>query len=114
MTEPTFWDDHDAAQEVIDESNWLKEKVEQFEAMDVKYNDEEVMYELIKKENYHERHTELLEEVKLLQQMVKDFQLEMILSEPSDKNNAIIELHTGAGGTESQDWASILLRMSHR
>ena len=114
MTEPTFWDDHDAAQEVIDESNWLKEKVEQFEAMDVKYNDAEVMYELVKEENDQELHTELLEEVKLLQQMVKDFELEMLLSEPYDKNNAILELHPGAGGTESQDWASILLRMYQR
>src|SRR5699024_5684880 len=44
----------------------------------------------------------------------KNFELEMLLSEPYDKNNAILELHPGAGGTESQDWASILLRMYQR
>src|SRR5699024_4633273 len=42
---------------------------------------------------------------------VKDFELEMLLSGPYDKNNAILGLHPGAGGKESQDWASILLRM---
>ena len=44
MAEPTFWDDHDAAQKVIDESNWLKNKVDQFEAMAENMDDAEVMY----------------------------------------------------------------------
>src|SRR5690606_34388209 len=44
----------------------------------------------------------------------EDFELQLLLSEPYDKNNAILELHPGAGGTESQDWAEILLRMYTR
>ncbi len=53
-------------------------------------------------------------ELKELKQLVNDFEIEMLLNEPYDKNNAILELHPGAGGTESQDWASILLRMYQR
>ena len=114
MAEPTFWDDHDAAQKVIDESNWLKNKVDQFEAMSENVDDAEVMYELVKEENDQEMLSELSDSIRSLKSQVRDFELEMLLSEPYDKNNAILELHPGAGGTESQDWASILLRMYQR
>lgn len=114
MTEPNFWDDHDAAQKVIDESNWLKSKVDQFEALAESFADAEVMYELVKEENDQELLQELLDAVLALKDKVKDFELEMLLSEPYDKNNAILELHPGAGGTESQDWCSMLLRMYTR
>src|SRR5690625_6906293 len=72
------------------------------------------MYEMVKEENDEDMLGELQDEVKQLLVQVKDFELEMLLSEPYDKNNAILELHPGAGGTESQDWASILLRMYQR
>src|SRR5690625_4002119 len=114
MADPTFWDDHDAAQKVIDESNWLKNKVDQFEAMAENMDDAEVMYELVKEENDQEMLSELSDSIRSLKSQVRDFELEMLLSEPYDKNNAILELHPGAGGTESQDWASILLRMYQR
>lgn len=114
MTEPTFWDDQDAAQKVINETNWLKGKVDAFEEMETKSEDAEVMYEMVKEENDAELLNELTEEVMSLSKRVTDFELDMLLSEPYDKNNAILELHPGAGGTESQDWASILLRMYQR
>lgn len=114
MAEPAFWDDQDAAQKVIDETNWLKDKVENFETMAEQMDDAEVMHELIKEEADEEMIGELADSVQDLKKKVKDFELEMLLSEPYDKNNAILELHPGAGGTESQDWASILLRMYQR
>jgi len=114
MAEPAFWDDQDAAQKVIDETNWLKDKVENFETMAEQMDDAELMHELIKEEADEEMIGELADSVQDLKKKVKDFELEMLLSEPYDKNNAILELHPGAGGTESQDWASILLRMYQR
>lgn len=45
---------------------------------------------------------------------ISEFELKLMLSDPYDKNNAILELHPGAGGTESQDWGSMLLRMYQR
>src|SRR5690625_2351777 len=114
MASPNFWDDHDAAQQTIDESNWLKQKVEQFEEMSSRLDDTEAMHELVIEEADDDLAEELTEEVSTLRDKVTDFELEMLLSEPYDKNNAILELHPGAGGTESQDWASILLRMYQR
>lgn len=114
MSVPTFWDDHDAAQKVINEANALKEQVNEFQELADNTDDVEVLYELVKEEDDAELAAELFEEIQSLISKVKDFELQMLLSEPYDKNNAILELHPGAGGTESQDWASILLRMYQR
>ena len=55
-----------------------------------------------------------LSRIRRVHQAINDFEFQMLLSEPYDKNNAILELHPGAGGTESQDWGSMLLRMYTR
>src|SRR5690625_7929695 len=65
-------------------------------------------------ENDEDLCEELDQEVKKLIKALNNYELEMLLSEPYDANNAILELHPGAGGTESQDWASIMLRMYQR
>lgn len=114
MTNPTFWDDQDKAQTVINESNGLKHLVEAFEELEERHDNQEVSYELVKEENDAELFAELDKEIGELSKDVSDFELEMLLSDPYDANNAILELHPGAGGTESQDWASILLRMYQR
>lgn len=114
MTAPGFWDDQNAAQTVINEANGLKNFVNSFEGINNRYEDLEVTYELAKEENDAELLTELEEELSSLKKEINDFELQMLLSEPYDANNAILELHPGAGGTESQDWASMLLRMYQR
>lgn len=114
MSEPNFWDNQDEAQKVISESNALKHRVESFEKLEEDLEDLEVSYELVKEEKDQELFEELNEQLTQLQKRVNDFELEMLLSEPYDANNAILELHPGAGGTESQDFASMLLRMYQR
>lgn len=114
MTTPDFWNDQNAAQKVIDETNGLKGYADKFEELADKQDDLEVSYELVKEENDQELYEELDKEVSVLMKEINDFELEMLLSEPYDANNAILELHPGAGGTESQDWASMLLRMYQR
>src|SRR5699024_3424994 len=114
MTKPNFWDDSSAAQVVIDQSNLLKNKVESFELIDTKLADVEVLYEMLREVEDAELISELETELADLKNKVEAFEIDMLLSEPYDKNNAILELHPGAGGTESQDWASILLRMYQR
>jgi peptide chain release factor 2 len=114
MTSPGFWDDQNSAQKVIDETNGLKSYVDNFEALEERLENLEVSYELVKEENDKELFEELDEEASQLTEDLNDFELEMLLSEPHDASNAILELHPGAGGTESQDWASILLRMYQR
>ncbi|GGD11015.1 peptide chain release factor 2 [Pontibacillus salipaludis] len=114
MSDPSFWDDQDTAQKVIGEVNGLKGYVHTFEEHVESLENLEVSYELVKEENDEELAEELEEDMKKLVEALNEFELQMLLSEPYDKNNAILELHPGAGGTESQDWASMLLRMYTR
>ncbi len=111
MTDPNFWDNQQKAQEVINESNGLKEQVESFLNLQERYEDLDVSYQLVKEEPDADLQTELEVGVRTLSHDLNEFELTLLLSEPYDKNNAILELHPGAGGTESQDWASMLLRM---
>ncbi|KGP91388.1 peptide chain release factor 2 [Pontibacillus chungwhensis BH030062] len=114
MSDPSFWDDQDTAQKVIGEVNGLKGYVHTLEEHVESLENLEVSYELVKEEGDEELAEELEEDMKKLVEALNEFELQMLLSEPYDKNNAILELHPGAGGTESQDWASMLLRMYTR
>lgn len=114
MADPSFWDDQDTAQKVINELNSLKSYVNNLEALEERVENLEVSYELVKEENDQELFDELSGEITEIVSDVNEFELLMLLSEPYDANNAILELHPGAGGTESQDWASMLLRMYQR
>ncbi len=114
MSSPDFWDDQKKAQSVIDESNHLKEQVNEFHALSETYEELELAYELIKEEPDEELQKDLEENLKEFTGRLNEFELQLLLSGPYDRNNAILELHPGAGGTESQDWCSILLRMYTR
>lgn len=114
MLQPSFWDDQQAAQTVISESNALKDQVHEFHKLFETFENLELTYELVKEEADAELHEELESELITLTGRLETFELELLLSEPYDKNNAILELHPGAGGTESQDWGSMLLRMYTR
>ncbi|MCM3714641.1 peptide chain release factor 2 [Halalkalibacter oceani] len=114
MTDPDFWNDQEAAQAIINDSNALKEQVNGFLALESEYEDLEVSYELVKEEADEDLKQDLEQGVTSLSEALNQFELQLLLSEPYDKNNAILELHPGAGGTESQDWASMLLRMYTR
>lgn len=114
MTEPGFWDDQDNAQQVIDEMNGLKKTVQELDKLSEELENLDVSYELIKEENDQELFDDLHESIQHFSKELDSFELEILLSEPYDKNNAILEIHSGAGGTESQDWAEMLLRMYTR
>ncbi|MFJ7639466.1 peptide chain release factor 2 [Peribacillus sp. NPDC097264] len=114
MTHPDFWNDQQKAQGVINETNALKEQVDQLAELNDSYENLDLTYELVKEENDEDLMTELVEEITILSQKMNDFELQLLLSEEYDSKNAILELHPGAGGTESQDWGSMLLRMYTR
>ncbi|MET3682966.1 peptide chain release factor 2 [Alkalibacillus flavidus] len=114
MIDPSFWDDPSAAQKVINESNQLKELVNGFDKLKEDLDNLEVSYELVKEENDAELFADLEEQVQSTRQAIDQFELNILLSDPYDSNSAIIEIHPGAGGTESQDWAQMLLRMYTR
>lgn len=114
MLQPDFWNDQEKAQMVISEANALKDQVNEFNELNESYENLELTYELVKEENDEELRAELEEELQQLSERLNQFELQLLLSEEYDKNNAILELHPGAGGTESQDWGSMLLRMYTR
>ncbi len=114
MAEPDFWDDNERAQKVIGELNALKGVVEQFQALNGEYDDAQVMLELYEEEKDESFIADLAESCTSLKSKLEVFELQLLLSGPYDKLNAYLELHPGAGGTESQDWAQMLLRMYTR
>lgn len=114
MVKDGFWDDRKKAQSIIDELNGLKEIIETYQRLNDQMAEQEETASMLK-ESFDEDLAMLLEEE--YQQFTQDFEkfeIMVLLSHPYDKNNAIIELHPGAGGTESQDWAEMLYRMYSR
>lgn len=114
MLHPDFWNDQQGAQTVISEANSLKDQVNEFSDLFETFENLEVSYELVKEESDAELQAELEDELIKLTTRLNEFELQLLLSEEYDKHNAILELHPGAGGTESQDWGSMLLRMYTR
>ncbi len=114
MVAPDFWNDQAKAQKVIDEMKHLKEQIELMNELDEKQEELEMMYDLLQEEEDESLFSEQVDELRSFKKRIDSFELSLMLNQPYDKNNAIIELHPGAGGTESQDWASMLLRMYTR
>lgn len=114
MAAPDFWDDNDRAQKIIGEMNAVKSVADQFQALAREHEDLEVMAELASEEADEAMAAEVTESIQGLNKKLEGFELQLLLNSPYDKNNAILELHPGAGGTESQDWADLLLRMYRR
>lgn len=114
MTEPTFWDDAQKAQAMINEANELKEKYNQYKDLLTEKEELDLLLEMVKEENDEELVKELDSKINPFLDKLDQYELNLLLSDPYDKNNAIIELHPGAGGTESQDWGNMLLRMYTR
>ncbi|WP_143813005.1 peptide chain release factor 2 [Paenibacillus sp. XY044] len=114
MSAPDFWDDNEKAQSVIAEMNAVKSSVDEYEKLQQEYDDASMMAELADEEGDESLAAEIADAVESLTKKLDDFELKLLLNQPYDKMNAILELHPGAGGTESQDWGQMLLRMYTR
>ena len=114
MQEVGFWDDRRKAQEVINAANALKEKISSFYNLQSEVEELGIAFELILEEADEDLQSELEAQIHEVSEKLNAFELEILLSGPYDGNNAILELHPGAGGTESQDWAEMLYRMYTR
>jgi peptide chain release factor 2 len=114
MSAPDFWDDNVEAQKVVAKSNELKNKYDTFMDLQSMQEDQEVMLEMLQEEPDDDMQAELEAAIEQLQAKMQSYELEMLLNQPYDHMNAILEIHPGSGGTESQDWGSMLLRMYTR
>jgi peptide chain release factor 2 len=118
MAEPAFWDNKERAQQVIDEASSVRSKTLPFSQLTEKADDLEVLLSLAKEEtdptSQLTAFREVNSEYESLSKELEAFELKMLLSGEFDKNNAFLTIHAGAGGTESCDWADMLLRMFQR
>lgn len=114
MAAPDFWDDNEKAQALISEMNAVKSSVDQYQKLQADYDDAAVMIELADEEGDDALAGEIGETIQDLVRRLEEFELQLLLNQPYDKMNAILELHPGAGGTESQDWGQMLHRMYMR
>ena len=106
-----LWEDPQAAQKVMQDLTSLKAPVEQYYGLKNRREDVLALWELGMEENDDSVQAELEEQIKELEHDLEQLQLSLMLSGEYDANNAILTLHAGAGGTEAQDWAQMLLRM---
>lgn len=114
MSQPDFWDDNEAAQVVIQELNSSKETYQTISSLEDQVEELTMAIELYNETKDEEMYQEAEEFTEALSKAIDSYETMLLLSGEYDKNDAIIEIHPGAGGTESQDWGSMLLRMYQR
>jgi len=117
MAAPDFWNNREAAQRDVEQVSALRSKIQPFQALESRVADLEVLKELAAEEaeaNQAQAVAEVRAEYDSLCLALEKFELQQLLSGEFDKSPAFITIHAGAGGTESCDWADMLLRMYTR
>ena len=109
-----FWSDAENAAKIQKEKTQIQRKLEKYNVANDAVNDAYELYEMAKEEKDEESIQALYDDAPALENSIRGMEIEVLLSGESDSNNAILSIHPGAGGTESQDWAEILLRMYKR
>ncbi|MDE0035013.1 MAG: peptide chain release factor 2 [Deltaproteobacteria bacterium] len=108
---PDFWNDADKAQEILKEQSLLREAVDDYGKCHSNIEEARFFLELAEEENDSEALEETETRLREVTDNVADMELRRLLGGADDRRDAIVTLHPGAGGTESQDWAEMLLRM---
>lgn len=107
---PDFWQDSDAAKEVLDELTQIKNWLDPLSELRRACADLGALVELAE-EGSEDAEAEAVDEVERIRGLLSDLEFRKMLSGKDDERNAILSVHSGAGGTDSQDWAQMLLRM---
>jgi peptide chain release factor 2 len=111
MSAPSFWEDTRKAQALVQERAELARTVATFKELAGRAEENRLLWEMATEAGDESVTAEIQEGLKRLGEEVEAFELKVILSRPQDRKNAILSIHPGAGGTESQDWAQMLMRM---
>ena len=118
MSAPDFWESRERAQTLVEEVSTLRNKIQPFRSLEQGLEDLEVLKALALEETDHAQQVAAAAEVETeyngLLQKLEDFELKSYLNGPQDRANCFLIIHSGAGGTESCDWAGMLLRMYQR
>ena len=113
-TEPDFWNDSQNSSKVLGQIKTIKKKCTEYRKIENEITNMQELTELAQMENDEDVAKDILKSTKKLQKELEKLELATLLSEKYDANNAIVTIHPGAGGTESQDWAEMLYRMYTR
>ena len=108
---PSLWDDPKSAQEVLRQLSDVKDEIARWSGMELRVKDALDLIELAMAEEDAAIEAELTREVEELTKTLDDQEFQLMLNGQYDKRNAILAIHAGAGGTEAQDWAQMLMRM---
>jgi peptide chain release factor 2 len=111
MNEPDFWNSKDKSNEVIKELNDIKKKLDQLYFLKNKIDSNIELINDIKKNNDNEMKDLLELEIKEIEDLLSSLEVLVLLNGKFDQHNAILEIHSGAGGTEACDWALMIFRM---
>ncbi len=111
MTDINFWQDKNLSKNIIKEKKLFEELINSFKNSTQQLKDLDDLHELANNENNLSVQNEVIQNIKDLKKIVKKNEIKCFLSKESDSLDCYIEIHAGAGGTESQDWADMLRRM---
>ncbi|MDO8503053.1 MAG: peptide chain release factor 2 [Gemmatimonadaceae bacterium] len=114
MAEPDFWNRQETAQQVLQEVKTLRGWIEPYDKLTARVRSAEELDELLRESPDAEMESELETEVEGLESELDSFELRTLLRRPDDYRDAQVEISAGAGGTEAQDWAEMLMRMYTR
>ena len=114
LEEPGFWDEPEVSQQVMKELKGLQDSVKEIEELYSGYEDMLLLIEMSEEESDEETLEEIEEELAQFEEKFEELRISTLLTGPYDRDNAIVTLHAGAGGTESCDWAGMLYRMYTR
>ena len=104
-----FWNDQEKAQKTLKKQGELKSLVNSFKKLNDEFDDMLVMYDFFECKEISEN--EMINHISKFEKSIKDFEFKKMLNKKEDKMNAILNINPGAGGTESQDWAEMIMRM---
>ncbi len=113
MQEKGFWEDIKKAEEVTKESKRIKGKLQRYESLKGRLEDVEVLSEMVEEEDA-DSISEIINEIRSIGKEVSNYKIELLLHGEYDRNDAIITLHAGVGGSDANDWTEMLLRMYSR
>lgn len=111
MSSSDFWSDQEKAQKLSQERNRLESELSKINGLQDKLEESEILLEMAEEENEEEAIKEAEETLNSVKESLDELEIKTVLSGEFDKNNAIVTIHAGAGGTESCDWAEMLMRM---
>lgn len=108
-SDENFWNDQEKAQKILKKQGELKSLVNSFKKLNDEFDDLVVMYDFFECKEISEN--EMINHLSKFEKSIKDFEFKKMLNKKEDKMNAILNINPGAGGTESQDWAEMIMRM---